>query len=79
MNYLSVKELRLGMPRILRRLQRGEQFRLVYRARPVGDLLPLQGVKKRHGGIYALLSRPFGEIHVKRGESAAAMIRAERD
>lgn len=79
MNYLSIKELRLGLPRILRRLRRGERFRLVYRARPVGDLTPLQERGGKQRGIYALLASPYGEIHIDPDEDAARLIRSDRE
>lgn len=68
---------RLDLPKILRRLQRGKRFRLV--VRPVSDLPPIRKDGEGYGGIYDLLARPYGEIHLGRGENAETAIRADRD
>ncbi|GEM_PF-5726208 len=79
MNDLSIKELRLRMPSVLRRLRRGERFRLVYRGRPAGHLTPTSDiVSTKNQGLYALLDQPFGEVRVPRGETAAGLIRKDR-
>lgn len=81
MKALSAKELRTGMPKILKKVEAGEEFVLIYRSRPVGQLIPLRKNPKkgRHAGIYALLNQPLSGIRLGSGETAVDLIRAERD
>lgn len=43
---LSVKELRMHFPKIRKKLNKGVQFTLIYRSRPIAILSPLESYSK---------------------------------
>lgn len=45
---ISVKELRMNFPRIKKDLDNGVQFKIIYRSRPLADLLPSDNLNKKH-------------------------------
>lgn len=40
MTSISAKELRLDLKKIVARLEHGESFQIIYRSRPIADLIP---------------------------------------
>lgn len=80
MNSIAVKQLRSELPDILQRVEKGESFIIIYRSKPVGELVPME---KRRGqpsspSFYQLLEKPFGEVHLPRGTTSADLIRNDR-
>lgn len=43
---LSVKELRMNFPNVRKKLNKGVQFTLIYRSRPIAILSPLESYSK---------------------------------
>jgi antitoxin (DNA-binding transcriptional repressor) of toxin-antitoxin stability system len=81
METVSAKELRLELPKILKKISEGKEFTIIYRSKPVGEIGPIRHKKKtrRGRGIYGLLEKSFGEVIVPEGQSSVDLIRAERD
>lgn len=81
MKSVSVKELRQDLPQILKGLEKGDEYLLVYHSKPVGEILPLRKRRSlRHPKtLYDLLKTPFGEVLFPEGQSAVDLIRADRD
>ena len=74
-NTISVKELRLKLPTILRQVNAGERFIIIYHSQPVGDLVP-------HCGLHALSKdalrpwqKPNKKFLFRNSVSAVNMIR----
>ncbi|OGQ04285.1 MAG: hypothetical protein A2W61_02910 [Deltaproteobacteria bacterium RIFCSPLOWO2_01_44_7] len=80
MKSVSVKRLREELPAILKDVEEGEEYLIIYRSKPVGEIIPL---KKRRSGrrmpsFYDLLDEPFGEIRLPEGKSSLDLIRDDR-
>ena len=53
--HISVKELRMNFPKIVKQLDQGHKFVIIYRSKPIANLIPIK---------LKLYSKPFGEIEV---------------
>ena len=72
---ISVKELRTNMPKIIRALQRGADYTLIYRSKPVAHIKPIDNNQRKYKN---LLNPPKGLMfHSK--VSAVELVRRERD
>ncbi len=80
MRTVSAKELRGNLPKLLAQIEKGREFVIIYRSRPVGCLGPLKTRKKDRNfspTLYDLLKKPHGELKLSR-VSAVDLIRADR-
>lgn len=72
---ISVKELRNNMPKIIKSLEKGADYTLIYRSKPVAHIKPISNRPHKYKN---LLNPPRGLIfHSK--VSAVELIRRERD
>ncbi len=73
-NTISVKQLRNNFPAVLKALEKGLCYTLIYRSKPVAQIKP---IANSHAGLKALLKmKPF---HFKDSDkSAVELVRAER-
>ena len=71
---ISVKELRTNMPKIIKALQKGANYRLTYRSKPVAKI---ESVSSSHEGLKKLLElRPY--LSFKSKKSAVELVREVR-
>jgi prevent-host-death family protein len=54
---ITARDLRIDLPRIVKRVQKGERFTVVYRSRPAFRLVPVDDVAER--GIAPLEDDPI--------------------
>lgn len=80
MKSVSVKKLRTELPDILKRVEQGEAFVIIYHSKPVGEIIPLKRRQsnRKATSLYDLLEKPFGEITLPEELSSVAMVRADR-
>jgi len=45
---INAKELRAGLPEIVRRVRRGERFTVLYRSRPAFQVVPVEQAAEEH-------------------------------
>ena len=78
---VSVKQLRTDLPKILKKVEDGEEFLIIYRSKPIGELVPLsrRTAVKRRKSLYDFVEKPFGEVHFGKGKSSVDLIRADRN
>lgn len=72
---ISAKELRNNFPKIISALQKGADYTLIYRSKPVAYIKPINGRPRRYKN---LLNPPKGLIFRSK-ISAVELIRRERD
>ena len=76
---ISVKELRLELPKIIKRLERGERFTLIYHSKPVGELVPRLPFKVIPKGTLKFFADPPKRFLFKSKKSAVELVREDRD
>lgn len=74
---LSIQELRTTLPSVIKKLDSGWSFTLIYRSRPVGRLLPLSHQKNRKD-LLSALTKPKRSLLFKSKKSSVEWIRDER-
>lgn len=81
MKSVSVKKLRTELPDILKRVEQGEEFLIIYHSKPVGEIIPLKDHRKpkKAASLYDFLEKPFGEISLPENQSSVDLIRADRE
>lgn len=81
MKSVSVKQLRLELPQVLREVERGEEFLIIYHSKPIGEIIPLRKRRRRshRKDIFELLKEPWPELNFPEGKTAADLIREDRD
>lgn len=75
---LSAKELRQQLPKIKRRLERGESFELIYRSKPLASITPLS-FRPTPKKAFALFANPPKKWLIRSKKSAVQLVRAERE
>ena len=76
---ISVKELRLDLPKIIKRLERGERFTLIYHSKPVGELVPRRELKVLPKGALDFWANPPKKFMFSSKKSAVELVREDRD
>ena len=76
-NTLSIQKLRENLPKVIKELQKGESFTLIYRSCPVGHLTPL-GVPTKKSGLGPFLAKPSSALLFKSSKNSVNLIRKER-
>jgi len=81
MKSVSVKRLREELPEILKKVEAGEEFLIIYHSKPVGEIIPLKKRKRQYptASLYDFLEEPFGEISLDRGQRASDLVRMDRE
>ncbi len=72
-NTISVKQLRNNFPAVLKALEKGLSYTLIYRSKPVAQLKP---ISNSHQGLKDLLNFPPFEFKTKK--NAVELVREER-
>jgi len=75
---LSVKELRYEFPSVIDRLEKGVQFILIHRSKPIGRLLPYSWSVYTQPKALALFARPPARMRIRSKRSAVSLTRSER-
>jgi antitoxin (DNA-binding transcriptional repressor) of toxin-antitoxin stability system len=75
---ISAQELRERLPLIIKSLASGKSYTLIYRSRPVGQLLPLAKKPHPRSKAFLKLAHPNRSLLFKHKKSAVALIQAER-
>jgi antitoxin (DNA-binding transcriptional repressor) of toxin-antitoxin stability system len=81
MKSVSVKQLRLELPHVLKEVEQGEEFLIIYHSKPIGEIIPLRRRQRRgrQKDIFKLLKEPWPELNFPKGKTAADLIREDRD
>ena len=74
MDFAPSTDLRRNLGAYIARLQRGEEFILMHRGKPVGEIVPFRGERNRTPSW----KRRFEPLPL-RGDSLTATLREERD
>ncbi|OGQ08475.1 MAG: hypothetical protein A3G32_10355 [Deltaproteobacteria bacterium RIFCSPLOWO2_12_FULL_40_28] len=77
-NTLSIQNLRENLPAVIKDLQKGESFVLIYRSQPVGHLMPLSETPKNKSALSQILVRPSKSLLFKSSKRAVKLVRDER-
>ena len=72
---ISVKELRTNMPKIIKALEKGADYTLIYRSKPVAHIRPLNDRPHK----YKNLLNPPKSLIFSSKISAVELVRRERD
>ena len=72
---ISVKELRTNMPSIIKALEKGASYTLIYRSKPVAQI---KAISSSHEGLKKLLNAP-PSLFFRSKKNAVELIRAERE
>ena len=75
---ISVKELRLKLPSILERVEKGERFTIIYHSKPIGALSPLWPLKIIPKGALKRLANPPKHLMFSSNKSAVDIVRELR-
>jgi len=73
---ISVKELRNNMPKIIKALQKGANYTLIYRSKPVATISPI--VSSSHEGLKKLIELA-PHLRFRSKKSAVELVREVRD
>ena len=73
---ISVKELRNNFPAVIKALERGTDYTLIYRSKPVAHISPV--VSSSHEGLRKLLELA-PSLRFRSKKSAVELVREERD
>jgi len=76
---ISSKQLRLGYPRLVKALERGDSFTLIHRSKPIADIIPRtqQTISKEEAWNFWI--NPPAHLRFKSKKSAVELIREIRD
>lgn len=75
---LSVKELRYGFPSIVDRLDKGEQFVLIHRSKPIARLLPYATFRATSSQALSFWAHPPLALRLRGKRSAVGLVRKDR-
>ena len=76
---ISSKELRLGYPKFIQALERGEPFTLIHRSQPVADILPRRKKTLSKEEAWDFWINPPAKFRFKSKKSAVELVREIRD
>lgn len=71
---LSIKQLRLSLPKVIKELSHGKRFTLIYRSQPVGNLVPISSQKKNTKTLLEFLQ---SRSHRFKSEKNSALLTQE--
>lgn len=72
---ISVKELRTNFPKVKKALERGVNYTLIYRSKPIAQIRPLGSSPD---ALQALLNAP-SSLHFSSKKTAVELVRKVRD
>lgn len=75
---LSVKELRTQFPSVVKRLDRGQEFILIHRSKPIGRLLPFSQWSRNSANALSFFAKSPRAARIKGKESSVSLVRTER-
>ncbi len=76
--HLSVKELRYEFPSVIDRLDKGEQFVLIHRSKPIARLMPYTTLRATSLEALSLWANSPRSLRVRGKRSAVKLVRKER-
>ena len=78
-NTISIQELRENLPTIIKQVEAGNTFTLIYRSRPIGQLTPLlPHQKKPRCSLLEALASPSQDLLFRSKTGVTTLIRDDR-